>query len=187
MGDILWENEITDRDEINSRYMFHRAKKNKVRGILANGFKPKNASKDEKKDERFLKKVAEVEGARLPVDRTVSSFFYPHYSQVDGSFGGHLGTALVVVDSSKVSVPMYVADMDLYDSVISYSPLEDKEIQLGTFDNEQTVVALAYLETVQSIERVTDTTGGSLVQPEVIVEGIVNNSSIVGVVLDGFD
>ena len=75
MADILWENRITDKNKIQDRFMFHRTKKTKIKDILQNGFKPRKSAKQEKKDERFLKKIAEVERSELLVDRTVSSFF----------------------------------------------------------------------------------------------------------------
>lgn len=181
----LWEHTITDIDDIEPQYMFHRTTKSNMRAILSSGFNPNSAKRSNKTDEQFLKAVADEQNAYFPVDRRDSSFFYPHYSQVRRTFGGHLGTGLIVVDSRKVPQNTYVADMELYDSVISHSPQGSSKIERRQFTNKQRNVARSYLKSIKQIQKVTESTGKNLENPEVMVDGNgPSRSAIVGVILD---
>jgi hypothetical protein len=182
----LWDYKITDRIQIKSSHMFHRTKKDTMRKILSNGFDPTYGPKEQKVDEKFLKAVAESENSRYPVDRTISTFFYPNYEQIS-AFGGRLRTGLIVVDSSKISHPMYVADMDLYDSVISLAPRDVSKVEKRIFSDKQISTALAYLESITKIQKVDKSVGNNFIQPEVIVEGAIETSDIVGVILEEND
>lgn len=183
MSAPLLSNEIENPEDLPDTCVFHRTDKEPGRTIVESGFDPSSGNKFDKPDEQMLKNIAESENLPSP-NRMASTFFYPTYEQIV-PYGGHLGTCVIVVDISEVSADMWVADMEKYDSVISQTPLDDKKAKTGPYNNDQIRVVREYLQTMTPVNGHSDirSTVQQMKNPEIIVEGRVPKSAIVGVLL----